>query len=105
MSPKKPNSAKRSVAGVLLSNKRKATVYIPGMGHNLQKHSTVFFICFVIAFIFFSPNLLGLDNYIPVPPVPEPPAPEPVTYVPYGMRVVCVAALWVISISVISSLL
>jgi small subunit ribosomal protein S12 len=41
MSPKKPNSAKRSVARVLLSNKRKATVYIPGMGHNLQKHSTV----------------------------------------------------------------
>jgi small subunit ribosomal protein S12 len=41
MSPKKPNSAKRSVARVLLSNKRKATVYIPGVGHNLQKHSTI----------------------------------------------------------------
>jgi small subunit ribosomal protein S12 len=41
MSPKKPNSAKRSVARVLLSNKKKTTVYIPGVGHNLQKHSTV----------------------------------------------------------------
>jgi small subunit ribosomal protein S12 len=41
MSPKKPNSAKRSVARVLLSNKKKTTVYIPGIGHNIQKHSTV----------------------------------------------------------------
>ena len=41
MSPKKPNSAKRSVARVLLSNRRKTTVFIPGIGHNLQKHSTV----------------------------------------------------------------
>jgi small subunit ribosomal protein S12 len=41
MSPKKPNSAKRSVARVLLSNKKKTTVYIPGVGHNLQKHSTI----------------------------------------------------------------
>jgi small subunit ribosomal protein S12 len=41
MSPKKPNSAKRSVARVLLTNKKKATVYLPGVGHNLQKHSTI----------------------------------------------------------------
>jgi small subunit ribosomal protein S12 len=41
MSPKKPNSAKRSVARVLLSNTKKTSVYIPGIGHNLQKHSTV----------------------------------------------------------------
>jgi small subunit ribosomal protein S12 len=41
LSPKKPNSAKRSVARVLLSNKKKTIVYIPGVGHNLQKHSTV----------------------------------------------------------------
>lgn len=41
MSPKKPNSAKRSVARVLLSNKKKTTVYIPGIDHNLQKHSTI----------------------------------------------------------------
>jgi small subunit ribosomal protein S12 len=41
MSPKKPNSAKRSVARVLLSNKRKTSVFIPGINHNLQKHSTI----------------------------------------------------------------
>jgi small subunit ribosomal protein S12 len=41
MSPKKPNSAKRSVARVLLTNKKKTTVYIPGIGHNIQKHSTI----------------------------------------------------------------
>ena len=41
LAPKKPNSAKRSVARVLLSNKRKTIVYIPGVGHNLQKHSTL----------------------------------------------------------------
>ena len=41
MSPKKPNSAKRSVARVLLTNKKRATVYIPGIGHNIQKHSTI----------------------------------------------------------------
>jgi len=41
LSPKKPNSAKRSVARVLLSNKKKTIVYIPGIGHNLQKHSTI----------------------------------------------------------------
>ena len=34
--PKKPNSAK-----VSLSNKRQLIAYIPGMGHNLQKHSSV----------------------------------------------------------------
>jgi small subunit ribosomal protein S12 len=41
MSPKKPNSAKRSVARVLLSNKKKTSVFIPGIGHNIQKHSTI----------------------------------------------------------------
>jgi small subunit ribosomal protein S12 len=41
MSPKKPNSAKRSVARVLLTNKKKTTVFIPGISHNIQKHSTI----------------------------------------------------------------
>jgi small subunit ribosomal protein S12 len=41
MSPKKPNSAKRSVARVSLSNKRRTSVFIPGIDHTLQKHSTV----------------------------------------------------------------
>jgi small subunit ribosomal protein S12 len=39
--PRKPNSAIRKVARVLLSNYRKITAYIPGMSHNLQKHSVV----------------------------------------------------------------
>lgn len=41
MSPKKPNSANRSVARVSLSNNKNVTVFIPGISHNLQKHSTV----------------------------------------------------------------
>lgn len=39
--PKKPNSALRKVALVLLSNKSKVIVYIPGEGHNLQEHSII----------------------------------------------------------------
>ena len=39
--PRKPNSALRKVARVLLSNYRRVTAYIPGMTHNLQKHSVV----------------------------------------------------------------
>ena len=39
--PKKPNSALRKVARVLLSNNRIVTAYIPGEGHNLQEYSTV----------------------------------------------------------------
>ena len=40
-SPKKPNSAMRKIARVRLTNGMEATVYIPGMGHNLQEHSVV----------------------------------------------------------------
>lgn len=39
--PRKPNSALRKVARVLLSNYYRITAYIPGMSHNLQKHSAV----------------------------------------------------------------
>jgi len=39
--PKKPNSALRKVARVKLSNGMEVTVYIPGIGHNLQEHSIV----------------------------------------------------------------
>lgn len=39
--PKKPNSAKRKVARVRLSNNQKPIVYIPGQGHNLQQYSWV----------------------------------------------------------------
>ena len=41
VTPKKPNSALRKVARVLLTNKRQVTVYIGGEGHNLQEHSSI----------------------------------------------------------------
>jgi small subunit ribosomal protein S12 len=39
--PKKPNSALRSVARVRLVNGKEITAYIPGEEHNLQEHSIV----------------------------------------------------------------
>lgn len=39
--PKKPNSAIRKIAKVVLSNRRRVTIAIPGIGHNLQEHSIV----------------------------------------------------------------
>lgn len=39
--PKKPNSALRKIARVRLSSGEEVTVYIPGIGHNLQEHSIV----------------------------------------------------------------
>lgn len=39
--PRKPNSALRKTARVLLSNYYRVTAYIPGITHNLQKHSVV----------------------------------------------------------------
>lgn len=39
--PKKPNSALRKITRVRLSNGMEGTVYIPGIGHNLQEHSVV----------------------------------------------------------------
>src|SRR3990167_9509350 len=41
MTPKKPNSALRTVARVRLSNGVEVRTYIPGVGHNLQEHSIV----------------------------------------------------------------
>jgi small subunit ribosomal protein S12 len=41
-SPKKPNSANRKVAKVLItSNKKKIICHIPGIKHTLQRYSTV----------------------------------------------------------------
>jgi len=40
-SPKKPNSALRKIARVRLVNGEEGTIYIPGIGHNLQEHSVV----------------------------------------------------------------
>jgi small subunit ribosomal protein S12 len=39
--PRKPNSARRPVAKVLLTNRKRRVVHIPGKGHNLRKHSEV----------------------------------------------------------------
>jgi small subunit ribosomal protein S12 len=41
-SPKKPNSASRKVAKVILLSNRKVThCHIPGVKHNLQRYSTI----------------------------------------------------------------
>ena len=39
--PKKPNSARRKVSQLRLSNSFKVTAYIPGQVHRLQEHSNV----------------------------------------------------------------
>jgi small subunit ribosomal protein S12 len=39
--PKKPNSARRAVAKINLMNLNSLVAYIPGIGHNLRKHSMV----------------------------------------------------------------
>nr|P30060.2 RecName: Full=Small ribosomal subunit protein uS12cz/uS12cy; AltName: Full=Plastid 30S ribosomal protein S12 [Epifagus virginiana] len=41
ITPKKPNSALRKVARVRLTSGIEITAYIPGIGHNLQEHSSV----------------------------------------------------------------
>jgi small subunit ribosomal protein S12 len=41
VTPKKPNSARRPAAKITLVNKNVVTAHIPGIGHNLRKHSTV----------------------------------------------------------------
>lgn len=39
--PKKPNSARRPVAKINLMNLNSVVSHIPGIGHNLRKHSMV----------------------------------------------------------------
>ena len=41
MTPRKPNSALRKVASLRLSNRKVVIAGIPGIGHDLQKHSCV----------------------------------------------------------------
>ena len=41
LNPKKPNSALRKVSKCFLNLKKHITIHIPGIGHNLQKHSHV----------------------------------------------------------------
>jgi len=39
--PRKPSSGKRKVTRVHLRNDKKVNCHIPGIGHNIQKYSTV----------------------------------------------------------------
>jgi small subunit ribosomal protein S12 len=39
--PRKPNSARRAVAKVVVKASKDLVVYIPGIGHNLRKHSSI----------------------------------------------------------------
>lgn len=41
VTPKKPNSARRPIAKISLVNHFTALSHIPGIGHNLRKHSLV----------------------------------------------------------------
>lgn len=41
MTPKKPNSGLRKITRVRLSTGKEVTVYIPGVGHNLQEHHII----------------------------------------------------------------
>lgn len=41
VTPRKPNSARRPVAKVVLSNSKRVTAHIPGIGHNARRHSEV----------------------------------------------------------------
>lgn len=41
VTPKKPNSARRPTVKAALTNGKKVVAHIPGIGHNLRKHSDV----------------------------------------------------------------
>lgn len=41
ITPKKPNSARRPVVKIVLVNKKQTVAHIPGIGHNLRKHSNI----------------------------------------------------------------
>jgi small subunit ribosomal protein S12 len=41
VTPRKPNSARRPVAKVILNNRKRVTAHIPGIGHNIRSHSSV----------------------------------------------------------------
>lgn len=41
VTPRKPNSARRPVAKVILSSEKRLTAHIPGVGHNIRSHSGV----------------------------------------------------------------
>jgi small subunit ribosomal protein S12 len=41
VTPKKPNSARRPAVKVFLNNLKQVVAHIPGIGHNLRRHSHV----------------------------------------------------------------
>ena len=41
ITPKKPNSARRPVVKIVLVSKKQTVAHIPGIGHNLRKHSNI----------------------------------------------------------------
>ena len=41
VTPRKPNSARRPVAKVVLVNEKRVTAHIPGVGHNVRRYSQV----------------------------------------------------------------
>jgi small subunit ribosomal protein S12 len=41
VTPRKPNSARRPAVKVFLNNLKKIVAHIPGIGHNLRRHSHV----------------------------------------------------------------
>ena len=41
VTPKKPNSARRPAVKVFLNNLKQVVAHIPGIGHNLRRHSRV----------------------------------------------------------------
>jgi small subunit ribosomal protein S12 len=42
VTPRKPNSARRSAVKLVLTTKRSTIAFIPGSGHSLKKYSTVY---------------------------------------------------------------
>lgn len=41
VTPRKPNSARRPVAKIVLRNGKRVTAHIPGSGHNVRRHSEI----------------------------------------------------------------
>ena len=41
VTPRKPNSARRPTAKIILTNKRWCVAHLPGIGHNIRPHSAV----------------------------------------------------------------
>jgi small subunit ribosomal protein S12 len=41
VTPRKPNSARRPTAKIILTNKRWVVAHLPGVGHNIRPHSSV----------------------------------------------------------------